>query len=115
MFTKHTLYINHSYFLLPTTSYKHKHPHSNSFPMKQTEWKQEQPQTKNRKPHKNLIFKAKEKKYPKKKSRSKKKKMLTKAMPKLGEFEALTLNYVGYGCILRVIHLVFFFHFFMML
>jgi hypothetical protein len=59
MFTKHTLYISHSYFLLPTTSHKRKHPHSKSSPPNQTELKQEHPQTKTENPRKNLIFKAK--------------------------------------------------------
>jgi hypothetical protein len=51
---------------------------------------------------------------PLKKKKKKKKLCSQRTLLKLGEFEALTLNYVGYGCILWVIQ-PFFFLFFMML
>jgi hypothetical protein len=54
-------------------------------------------------PHKNSIFKAKEKNAQKEESHSrhkkKKKSILKRTLQKLEEFEDFTLNYVGYGCI----------------
>ena len=58
------------------------------------------------KPHINIQSLKQKKRIPKKKShfqhtqKKKKKSMLKKRiMQKLGEFEAFTLNYFGYGCI----------------